>query len=121
MENKKGVIEVSKLFFRNYNLLTSITPERIDLIQSLKSHLDSSQVKILFQHQLYIGSQQIGKSDWLILISIPHFKRQKHLSRTIGIEVFFSACKTRRSYRFLTLTFMPYLGCKVTSGLVSIS
>lgn len=52
--------------------------------------------RILFQHQLYIGGQQIGKSDWLILISNKPISKGKRIyQERWGIEVFFSACKTR--------------------------
>lgn len=52
--------------------------------------------RILFKHQLYIGGQKLGKSEWLILISNKPISKGKRIyQERWGIEVFFSACKTR--------------------------
>lgn len=52
--------------------------------------------RILFGHQLYIGGQKISSTDSLILISdLPISKGKIYYGERWGIEVFFSACKTR--------------------------
>lgn len=54
------------------------------------------QQRIIWGHRLYIAGQQQGEKDWLILVSDqPLSKGKNYYGERWGIEVFFSACKTR--------------------------
>lgn len=52
--------------------------------------------RVIWGHRLYIAGQRLGKKEWLILVSDqPLSKGKLYYGERWGIEVFFSACKTR--------------------------
>lgn len=69
---------------------------KVSLYFSQKEFKALRKTRILFGYQLYIGGQKIGKNEWLILISNKPISKGKCMYKERwGIEVFFSACKTR--------------------------
>lgn len=52
--------------------------------------------RLVFEHRLFVGGQQISDKEWLIIISnIPVSQAQRYYGQRWGIEVFFGACKSR--------------------------
>ena len=99
---------ISYLKKQSYNFIIRIRSNtRVRKIGSIKStsaraiFKESSykvlrKKRVLWNHQLYLGGQKNGNKDWLILISnIPLSQGKTYYGERWGIEVFFSACKTK--------------------------